>query len=179
MLTRTRSRGSTLIEAMVAMSVLIIGAMGMMGLHTQGIKIESDSRHITRATAIAQDLLSQLELWDYGDARLSDTFTDNLATLGDPAFAVEQAADPLAAKLVDHGEADLTAGGAEFHGLPTSAVSGYERFWTVGEDLVNDDTNGNGVADGRRVAVLVRWKSGGGWRRVVLLGFVRDPAEAR
>lgn len=179
MLTRTTPRGSTLIEAMVAMSVLVIGAMGMMGLHTQGIKIESDSRHITRATAIAQDLLSQVQLWDYDDARLADTFTDNLATLGDPDFAVEREADLLAAKLVDHAEAELTAGGAEFHGLPTSAISGYERYWSFAEDLVNDDTNGNGVVDGRRVAVLVRWKSGGGWRRVVLLGFVRDPAEAR
>ena len=42
-----------------------------------------------------------------------------------------------------------------------------------------DDSNGNGVADGRRIAVVVRWPHGAGWRRVVLMGYKADPSEAQ
>jgi Tfp pilus assembly protein PilV len=176
MRTQTAERGSTLLESMVAMAVLLIGSMGMMGLHVQGVRVESDSRHVTRATAIAQDLLSQMELWEYSDPRLADV-TDNLGKLGDPAFDLERAVDPVASALVDHAEADLLL--RDFRGLPAASISGYERYWSVVEDLASDDSNSNGVVDGKRVAAVVRWRAGAGWRRVVLLGFVRDPAEAR
>jgi Tfp pilus assembly protein PilV len=175
---RRTARGSTLIESMVAMAVLLVGSMGMMGLHAQGLRVESDSRHITRATAIAQDLLSQLELWSYDDVRLKDV-KSNLGKVGDPTYALESSENPLTDNLVDHAEAELTAGGAQFHGLPAEAVAGYERYWSVVEDLASDDSNANGVVDGKRVAAVVRWRAGAGWRRVILLGFVRDPAEAR
>ncbi len=67
-----------------------------------------------------------------------------------------------------HGGADLASGlGAE-----------YERYWNVAYpiDAIND-ANGNGVPDSVRIAVIVRWQHGNGWRRVVLMGSIHNPAE--
>lgn len=177
MRTRTDPRGATLIETMLAMAVLVIGAAGVVGVHRQGLAMETDSRRTTRATAIAQDLMSQVELWDFTDARLA-TGSTTPSSVGDPGQAFETTADPVSAGIADHAEADLTAGGLEFNGLPTAAIGDYQRFWNVAS-AATDDSNGNGVADGRRIAVVVRWPHGTGWRRVVLMGYKADPSEAR
>lgn len=173
---RNPQRGTTLIEAMVALSVLLIGAAGMVGLHNQGVRVEGDSRRITRATAIAQDLVTQIDLWPYTDPRLANTQVGNDLSLGDPTFAIEGSADPVADGLVDYGEAGLTLGGAAWLGLPAAAVNGYERYYGV---AYVDDSNGNAVPDSARVAVVVRWRSGSAWRRVVILSTKPNPAEAR
>ncbi len=181
-------RGTTLVEAMIAMAVLIIGAVGMVNLHNQGVRTEAQSRRLTRATAIAQDLAAQIELWPFDDPRLANAVPENDALVGDPTFLTECAdpatekacsEDPVGAKLVDHGEADLTLGGTAWNGLPTAAITDYQRFWSV---AYLDDSNGNGTPDAARVAVVVRWRSGlanSTWRRVVLLSLRTNPAEAR
>lgn len=176
------ARGLTLIEAMAAMGVMLIGGLGMLALNAQGQKMNGDAVRMTRATAIAQDLLSQISLWDYGDARLADADTTNDADVGDAAFAFEQPGAPPA----DHGEADLILGGAAWLGIPAADVQagGYERYWNVGFPTAGgallDDSNGNGIPDAMRIAVVVRWPTGGGaFRRVVLVAVKPNPAEAR
>jgi prepilin-type N-terminal cleavage/methylation domain-containing protein len=167
---RPHSRGFSLLEPMIAMAVVLVGGMVVIGLHQVGLVLNDDARHVTRATAIAQDLLSQIEAWDYGDARLQNSNTSNDADLGDSGFAFQGSSPPF-----DHREADLAAG--TFQGIPTTELdAGYERYWNV---AYPDDSNGNGVADGVRVAVIVRWPHGAGWRRVVLLGIKRNPVETR
>jgi hypothetical protein len=164
---------------MVAMAILLIGAMGMMGLHSTGIRIQNESREITRATAIAQDLMTQIQSWEYADARLANGNTANDADVGDDAqaFGVYGSTPPA-----DHGEADLTAGGGAWNGIPTAslATGGFERYWNV---TTTDgtgaliDSNANGVADGMRIAVIVRWPQGQTWHRVVLHGFKVNPED--
>jgi prepilin-type N-terminal cleavage/methylation domain-containing protein len=168
------ARGFTLIEPMMAMLVLLVGAVGVLGLHRIGVTVNADARRMTRATAIAQDLLAQIETLPYDDLRLANNSSaGNDADIGDTAYAFETATTPPA----DHGEADLTANGALFNGIPTSGLAGgYERYWNV---AYLDDSNGNNISDGLRIAVIVRWPQGSGWRRVVLLGIKRNPAEAR
>lgn len=172
-----KPRGATLIEAMVAMSVLLVGTMGVATLHTSAVKIEGDSRRITRSTAVAEDLLAQIEQWPFDDPRLSNDVPGNDANFGKKGRIQYDAdgEDPVAAGKVDHGEADLVKGGATWNGLPVTALGQYQRFWNV---ATPDDSNGNGVPDSVRVAVLVRWRSGGGWRWVVLLHTKPNPAEA-
>jgi Tfp pilus assembly protein PilV len=176
MRTTTTPRGATLIETMVAMAVLLIGSTGLVGLHRAGLKVENDSRRITRATAIAQDLVSQMEQWRYDDARLANASTTNDATLGDPGAAFETVDDPVAGRQADHAEGDLTASGAVWLGLPSSQIGDYQRFWNV---AYPDDTNANAVPDSVRIAVIVRWPSMGAYRRVVLLATKPNPAEAK
>ncbi len=171
-------RGLTLIEAMIAMVVMLIAAVGMLGLHVQGQKVNSDAQKILRATAIAQDLSSQIALWPYTDPRLANVNTANDAEVGDPSFDFE-AETP--AKPADHGEADLTLGGTLWNGIPTADLgSGYERYWNVAYPVTPAfDTNGNGISDSMQVAVIVRFPSGGVFRRIVLLSIKGNPAEAR
>lgn len=167
------ARGYSLLEATAAVAVMLIGAVGMLGLHGQGQKMNGDALRMTRATAIAQDLLNQIALWPYGDARLSNANVSNDADVGDTTFAFEAAGTPPA----DHAEADLGPG---WLGIPAADLQagGYERYWNVAT-LASDDTNVNGVPDAMRIAVIVRWPWGAGWRRIVLVAVKANPAEAQ
>jgi hypothetical protein len=158
-------RGATILEAMVAMGVLMIGAAGMVGLHRQSNFLISDARRTTRAASFAQDLVNQIELWDYTDPRLvNNAAANNDADLGDSSFAFQKPGAPPA----DHGELDLTLGGTTWVGLPKSLLddNGMERYWNV---AYVDDSNGNGTWDAVRIAVIVRWPVASGWRRIVFM----------
>lgn len=170
----TPTRGVTLIEAMMAMVVMLVGAVGMIGLHKQGQRMNGDALRITRATAIAQDLVGQMNLWPFTDPRLANPNPGNDTAIGDPAFAFEGTSPPF-----DFDETGLTAGGTTWLGIPGADLqaSGYQRFWST--STVGLDSNANGVADAVRIAVVVRWPSGGGFRRIVLLATKNNPAESR
>lgn len=165
-------RGATLIEAMIAMGVLMVGAAGAAGLQRQSMFFMADSRQATRAGAFAQDLAAQIELWQYDDPRLSNTATTNDA---DPADGFELDAPTIAP---DHGEADLTLGGTTWTGLPNELLlaNGMERYWNV---AYVDDSNTNGRPDAVRVTVIVRWRPGGAgsWRSAAFFVVKPNPAD--
>lgn len=171
---RAVARGNSLVEVIAAVGVMLVGAAGVAGLNRMGLRADGDGRRITRATAIAEDLAQQIQLWPYNDPRLANAVPGNDDDIGDTYFGLERNAS--ATGLVDHGEADLTLGGTTWNGIPTAELRAYEyeRYWNVS---MNDpaspgtllDQNGNGVADGKRVAVIVRYRNETGWRRIVLL----------
>lgn len=176
---RPGHRGFTLIEVLLAMGVLLVGAVGLLSLHVQGVRMEGDSRRVTRATAIAQDLMDQISTWPWGDPRLGTATqleSSKLATLGDPAYAFEATTPPTAS--FSDASGGLTTGGTTWLGIPLAdtQAAGYQRYWNV---AYVDDSNGNGVPDAARIAVIVRYPAGIGYRRVVLLGMKNNPAEAR
>src|SRR4051794_29195659 len=108
-----RERGFTLIESMAAMAVMMVGAVGLMGLFTAGTRMNGNARRLTRATAIAQDLLNNIAMWQYPGAGtvnypLSDVSTSNNADIADTADQFESVVDPIAAGIADHGETDIT-----------------------------------------------------------------------
>jgi prepilin-type N-terminal cleavage/methylation domain-containing protein len=156
-------RGMSLIEVMIAVALLVIAGTGIAQMTMAGTALNADARRITRASAIAQDLLGQIQTWDYDDPRLANTTTSNDLDYGDGSQSFEAATGFTA----DHAEADLTLNGLDWNGVPQAdlAAGGYERYWNVAE---LDDTNGNGVPDARRIAVIVRWPHGAGFRRLVL-----------
>ena len=86
---RDAAGGFTLVEAMIAMAVLLIGALGMMALHGVGLRMNSEAREVMRATAIAYDLLGQIDSWQYDDPRLANVNTANDGDLADAALAFE------------------------------------------------------------------------------------------
>lgn len=172
-MTRTRRiRGVTIVEAMVSLAILTIGATGMMGLHRQGQVYLGDSLRLAHATTIGQDLISQIETWSFDDPRLANRRTDNDADLGDSAWEFATSATPR----IEFSDADLNLNGQEWHGIGHDAVVhlGMERYWAV---AYPDDQNANGVPDAVRVAVIVRWPQGSGWRRVVFMTVKPNPGD--
>lgn len=167
---RGNQRGITLVEGMASMALLAVGAMGLVSMSLHSVQLNGEGRHLTRATAIAQDLLAQIQLWDYGDPRLAERLAND-ADLGDQSLSFQRDAPP-----VEYGEADLTLGGSEWLGLPNSALGGvYERYWNVARV---DDDNHNSIPDGVRIAVIVRWRQGLAWRRVVFFTAKPNPDPA-
>jgi prepilin-type N-terminal cleavage/methylation domain-containing protein len=171
---RSQPRGMSLVEVMVAVTILVTAAVALADMTRSGAKLNADSRHIIRATAIAQDLIAQIQTWDYDDPRLSNPQPGNDQDYGDGSYKFEKATGFTA----DHAEADLTLNGLDWNGVPFGQLqaAGYERYWNVAEV---DDTNLSGVPDCRRIAVIVRWPFGDGFRRVVLYTSKvnPDPAE--
>jgi prepilin-type N-terminal cleavage/methylation domain-containing protein len=179
MTTRTQApsqRGFSLIESMIAIAIILLSATGLAATYVQGVNMTGDARRMTQATAIAQDLVNNIAYWTYSEAAgapLANVTTANDADIGDTAHAFQTVADPLGSGLADHGEADLTAMGTAWTGVPQAELNGvFQRYWSV----AYLDSNGDGVNDMAQIAVIVRWQQGGGWRRVVLLTAKLNPA---
>jgi Tfp pilus assembly protein PilV len=166
------SRGTTLIEVLAAMAIVMFGAAGVIATQRTSVALMGDARRTTRATAYAQDLLSQMQLWDFTDTRLADKVTENDADTGDSEGAFMTSADPIDDELADFAEGDLGAANT----LDTGYLddNGMQRFWNV-TDL--GDENGNGMVDGKLIAVIVRWPHQSGWRRIVLMTSRKNPAD--
>lgn len=127
---RRGERGTTLLEAMIATAVLMIGAMGVATAAKVGVTQNADARKILRGTAIAQELVQQISLWRWDDVRLA---------------------------AGTHVEADL---GVTWPGLSSNEITDgdrYVRTWTVS---YVDDLDGDAVWDAARVAVNVSWARG-------------------
>ncbi|HEY6005764.1 MAG TPA: hypothetical protein VIV57_22980 [Anaeromyxobacter sp.] len=165
--------GISLLENLLAMGILLTGAAGVVAIQRQATFYLGDARRITRATAFAGDLATQIQLWDFDDPRLANSVTANDGDVGDSADLFEIQATPPA----DHGEADLTLGGRAWTGLSQELLllNGMERYWNV--SFSNVDANANGVPDAMRIAVIVRWQAAGGWRRIVIPLVKVNPAE--
>ena len=67
-MTRRRyTKGFTLIEIMVAVTLLSIGLLGMAGLTVGVMRSNSLSSEVTTATTLAQDRMEEIKRMDYGD----------------------------------------------------------------------------------------------------------------
>lgn len=177
---RRLQRGISILENVLAMGILLTGAAGVVAIQRQSSFYLGDARRITRATSFAGDLATQIQLWDFDDPRLAHVRSDP-ADVGDSADLFLTDKDPLA-DLADHGEADLTLGGKTWTGLPVELLqaNGMERYWNVSLDDAAGallDANGNGIPDAKRIAVIVRWQTPGGWRKVVVPIVKVNPAE--
>jgi type IV pilus assembly protein PilV len=71
--TRERAHGTTLIEVMVALTVLLVGLLGMMRLQVFGLNSNQGARAQMVATQLARELASGLERLPFSDARLDAT----------------------------------------------------------------------------------------------------------
>jgi type II secretory pathway pseudopilin PulG len=176
---RHLQRGLSLIESMLAMGVLLVGALGLVAINNTGLKLNADGRRMTRAVAIAQDLVNQVQLWDYTDPRLGNVpSANNDADIADTADAFETSGSPP----FDHEESELestpspSGGMLPWNGVPSAdlVAGGFQRYWNISQP---DDANLNGIEDGKRIAVIVRWPQGRGWRRIVLLTTKQNPAD--
>ncbi|MGD1028448.1 type IV pilus modification PilV family protein [Candidatus Binatus soli] len=66
-LLRRRARAFTLIEVMVAIAILGIALMGLLGLHHQSIQSVIRAQQTTRASMLAQAVMTEAELERFPD----------------------------------------------------------------------------------------------------------------
>jgi len=53
--------GFTLLEVLVALTVLAFGIVGLLGLHARNLKMVARDQNFTRATLLARELVSQIQ----------------------------------------------------------------------------------------------------------------------
>jgi type IV pilus assembly protein PilV len=73
--TRSQARGTTLLEAVIALSILLIGLVGMLRLQAWGANSDEGGRSYTRAMQVGQELLAGLQQLPIDDPRLAEQFT--------------------------------------------------------------------------------------------------------
>src|SRR5690242_8773549 len=103
-----KARGFTLMESMAALTLMMVGGVGLLGAATLGMQMNGNARKMAQATAIAQDLINNINLWRYSETTgspLANVSTSNDADIGDTANALLSDADPLGSGKADHGEA--------------------------------------------------------------------------
>ena len=169
---RTRSRGMSILEVMIALTILAVGLLAIAHLHALGLASNAAGRRHTNATALAGELVTGLE-------RLG--FTDPLLLENGPAAATPPA---LFGPLVDGSgviasgahvwdDGNPVAGVRPTTQLRESAEGGatYERRWTVWAVQLP-----TGLVGSKIIAVSVTWNDPPFQRprEVVQYGFVSN-----
>lgn len=164
-------RGLTLIEAMVALSVLLVGLLGLLRLHVVGTTSNTGGRMHTQATEMARELVAGLERLPYEDSLLSEIGSAD----DDPpsTFGWLLAADGTVTSTSGvHGDhAGEVVPGVR---LASELPAGYQRRWTVWHYLAPGTT----IPAASIVAVSVVWKepSFGRPREIVMYTQIPNPA---
>jgi prepilin-type N-terminal cleavage/methylation domain-containing protein len=137
-MTSKHESGFSLIEVMIALSILLIVALGLLPLGVVATSQTENQGHLAaRVTEYAQDKLEQLMVLTYGDT-ISDTRVFPAADTGGSGLTVGGSADPAAPvnPYVDYLDINGTlvpagAGGA----APANWF--YKRCWSVTQAAPN------------------------------------------
>ena len=126
--------GFTLIEAMIAMFVTVVGLVSIAGMFTMAMKTNASSRNLTTATTFAQDKLEQLG-----------------------ALSFERLVDPSKMKSNpnSHGADDAYAVGALDQDVTSDGVAYYDKIILAGRDDIEPEgtitvVRADGTAETRR-----------------------------
>jgi type IV pilus assembly protein PilV len=174
-------RGFTIIEALVAAIVMLVGLLGLASLQIVGVRSNHFGRHLTQASQLAQDLTENMQRWDYNDARLtpavarswnvndtaSTTAVDKEWDMGRGAAATHTDGSSYTADFTDGTTnatktSALSAAFCATPGCPYIGLSGdvdgdgildYQRYWNVWTTTFDGSTT-----TGKFIQVIVRWK---------------------
>jgi prepilin-type N-terminal cleavage/methylation domain-containing protein len=129
--------GLSLLEVVVAMSILLVVALGLLPLGVLAVTATENEGHlVARATEYSQDKMEQLLALAYGDAS-TDTRVFPAATTGGTGLAIGGSADPAApvAGYVDY----LNYDGNLVAAVGTTAPANwfYRRVWQVSSPFTN------------------------------------------
>ena len=195
---RAHDRGFSLIEAMVASIVMLIGLLGLAGLQVVGMRANNLGKRMSQAALLAQDLSQNMQIWAYSDSRFTPqnntgTFTDTNAAAIAKYWSMTNTQHPKStvdgsALVFDYSDAATATGDetvsnalATYQGvqspvdptLPAGEQVIFTRFWNV----FNMDL-GMGSPQGKLIQIVVRWKEPNfGYRSVVESFFKYDPTE--
>ncbi len=197
---RQMDRGFSLIEALVASMVMLIGLLGLAGLQVVGVRANNLGKRMSQASLLAQDLVQNMQVWQYTDGRLtpqasaspahtglySDTNHADIARFWDLQNSATLTSNVDGSSLTFDctdgaaGAAAVSQLAANYEGvlspvdtsLPTAEQTVFQRYWNV--FLI--DLNGSGSAQGKLVQVVVRWKEPNfGYRQVNTSFYKNDP----
>lgn len=188
-------RGATLIEAMIAMAVLLIGMAGFASLQVISVRANHFAKRISAASALAVEITEHAQRWAYtGDPRLTPYATINGCTQTDYQPCLNDATltarwnlgtTQTLAYTPQFDDSTLSPVGFPWTGTPivtggSPAVTGAD----VDRDTVPEFQRYYNVYQfgnfGRLVQVIVRWKEPGfGYRQVTNMAFRLDPARLR
>jgi hypothetical protein len=158
-------------------------------------------KRMAQASLLAQDLVQNMRVWEYNDARLvpqggatpahtgtySDTNHADVARFWDlrntAALVTNVDGSSVTFDYTDGaaGAAQVNQLAANYEGvlspvdtsLPAGEQTVYQRYWNV----FNLDLTGSGTAQGKLVQVMVRWKEPNfGYRQVTTSFFRYDPS---
>jgi type IV pilus assembly protein PilV len=183
---KSHPRGTTLIEAMVAMSIVLIGLLGLAQIQTLVVRTNHFAKRMAQASALAVDMEENIKRWGYTDSRLNSPVTvlsmnDNEITsrwdMGRGTTTSYQA--HFSDKASDPNAVTPNALGATFQGLPTDidadGTADFTRYWNV----ITVNTTGTPTANGKLVQIIIRWREPGlGFRQVTASAFKPNPAVA-
>jgi type IV pilus assembly protein PilV len=146
-------RGATLLEAMIALSVLLIGIVGMAKLQIFGMASTQGARAQTQATQLAQELAGALAQLPSSDSRLSGLG----GTTPPTPFGALGSDTPTGTNLHTWSDASAVPGArldATLERNPEDSTQPiFRRRWTVWDAGVT----GNGTA-AKIIAVSVVWR---------------------
>jgi len=170
------ARGSTLLEAVIALSILLVGLLGMFRLQIFGVTSDDGARAHTQAVQVGTELLSALQRLPVDDPRLDDHFTGETIPpagfghvllpggLTSTPFATWSDATPLPGVRLD---ADMIAD--SMSDPVDGSLPRFMRRWTV---WMPATVPGTGTDGSKLIAVSITWRERGidGLREVVLYG---------
>lgn len=203
-MTRTRRRsprGTSLIEAMIAIAVLLIGMAGFASLQVISVRANHFAKRISAASALATDLAENVNRWDYLDPRLTPggSRADVTAT-GCTTAAIQTCLDAAVALTPwDLGTAATPAYTPDYNDASLMGAGGWQGIPVVTGGVPTTfgaDTDRDGVPEffryynvhqlyptgtdlfptGKLVQIVVRWKEPAfGYRQVTTTAFKYNP----
>ena len=129
--------GTTVVETIIALSILVVAIMGLLGMVTMTAKLTEDQGHLAaRATEYAQDKMEQLLALKYGDTT-SNTAVFPVALAGGTGLANggSSVANAPAAGYVDW--LDVSGNLLISNGVGAPANWFYKRVWQVSPAAAN------------------------------------------
>jgi len=174
-------RGFSIIEALIAAIVMLIGLLGLASLQIVGVRSNHFGRRLSQASQLAQDFAENIQRWDYNDVRLTPAavrswnVNDTTSTA-----AVDKEWDMGRGASASHTDgtsytADFAEGttnatktsalaaafcaspGCPYMGLSSDVdgdgVLDYERYWNVWTTSFDGSTT-----TGKFIQIIVRWK---------------------
>ena len=200
---RAMDRGFSLIEALVASMVMLIGLLGLAGLQVVGMRANNVGKRMAQASLLAQDLVQNLQVWQYTDARLTPQgsavpahtglYTDtnhsdiakfwelqNSAALVSNVDGSSVTFDFTDGPIGSPGAAATNQLAANYEGVlspvDTSLPTAEQTIFQRYWNVFLIDVRGSGSADGKLVQVVVRWKEPNfGYRQVNTSFYKVDP----
>lgn len=160
---RTAERGFTILESMIAMVVFFIGAVGVMGLQLESIRVNRFGGHMTQAMMYADEGAQSLLVRSWDDPLLRDTTVANNPGPNSP-FPLSTATGTIP----DVAESAAAVEGITTDGTTVAAGSGdeqFQRYWMIADEDLNASIPGS---DAKRIRVVVRFRDleAVSWREV-------------